>query len=119
MYIHFRNEPSMKSISVYLSLLIFIGCYLLIAFAVVIIADIPPRIDVCMIRWTWNLSTTHSNYPLGQNAPYYKRVKPKVHTSECTHFLYTVFILSPNITILTVWTIVIDPYRSDDTYVEY
>ena len=74
---------------------------------------------LCMVWWTWNLSTTHSNYPLGQNAPCYKRVKSKVHTSECTHFLYTVFILSPNIAILIVWTIVIDPYRSDDTCVEY
>ena len=41
-----------------------------------------------------------------------------IYLSVPMHFLYTVFILSPNIAILTVWTIV-DPYGSDDTYVEH
>jgi hypothetical protein len=48
----------------------------------------------------------------------YKRVKPKVHTSECAHFLYTVAILSPNIAILVFWTL-IDPNYTENTYVEH
>ena len=49
LYVYFRNEPSVKSTSVCLSLLIFIGCYLLTAYTIVAIADIPPRIDLCMV----------------------------------------------------------------------
>ena len=128
LYIIFRNEPSVKSTSVCLSLLIFTGCYLLIAYTIVVIADIPPRIDVCMVL-VW-LSGLGLSLPLilatvlvkmlrvYRIFTLYKRVKPRIHTSECAHFLYTVIILSPLIAVLLVWTI-IDPHRLYDTYVEH
>ena len=128
LFIYFRNESSVKSTSVCLSLLIFTGCYLLIVYTVVLIADIPPRIDVCMVL-VW-LSGLGISLPLILTTllvkmlrvyrifSLYRRVKPKVYTSECAHFLYSVLILSPVIVILIVWTI-IDPHRSDDIYVEY
>ena len=128
LYIYFRNEPSVKSTSVCLSLLIFTGCYLLIAYTILLIADIPPMIDLCMILM-W-LSGLGISLPLILTTvlvkmlhvyrifSLHKRVKPKVHTSECAHFLYTVAILLPNIIILTVWTL-LDPHHADDTYVEH
>lgn len=127
LYIYFRNEPSVKSTSVCLSSLIFIGCYLLIAYTIVAIADIPLRIDLCMVL-VW-LSGLGISLPLILTTllvkmlriyrifSLYRRVKPKVHTSECAHFLYTVIILSPNIAILIVWTL-LDPHYTENTYVE-
>ena len=128
LYIYFRNEPSVKSTSVCLSLLIFTGCYLLIAYTIPLIANIPPSVDVCMVL-TW-LSGIGVSLPLilatilvkmlrvYRIFTLHKRIKPSAHTSELAHFLYTAAILSPNIVILTVWTAV-DPYRTDDTYVEH
>ena len=128
LYIYFRNEPSVKSTSVCLSLLIFTGCYLLIAYTVVAIADIPPRIDLCMVL-VW-LSGLGISLPLILTTllvkmirvyrifSLYRRVKPKAHTSECAHFLYTAVILSPNIVILVVWTL-LDSHYTENTYVEH
>ena len=128
LFIYFRNETSVKSTSVCLSLLIFTGCYLLIAYTVILIADIPPMIDVCMVLM-W-LSGLGISLPLILTTllvkmlrvyrifSLYRRVKPNVYTSECAHFLYTALILSPNVAIMIAWTI-IDPHRTDDTYVEH
>ena len=128
LFIYFRNEPSVKSTSVCLSLLIFTGCYLLTVYSVVLIADIPLKIDVCMVI-VW-LSGLGISIPLILTTllvkmlrvyrifTLYKRVKPKAHTSECAHFLYAVSILSPNIVVLLFWT-VIDPSYAENTYVEH
>lgn len=128
LYIYFRNEPSVKSTSICLSLLIFTGSYLLIAYTVLLIANIPPSIDVCMVL-AW-LSGIGVSLPLMLATilvkmlrvyrifTLHKRIKPRAHTSELAHFLYTAAILSPNIVILTVWTVV-DPHRTDDAYVEH
>ena len=128
LFIYFRNEPSVKSTSVCLSLLMFSGCYFLIAYTVVLIADIPPKFDVCMVLM-W-LSGLGISLPLilatllvkmlrvYRIFTLYRRNKPKFYTSEYAHFLYTVLILSPNIVILVVWTIT-DPHRADDIYVEH
>ena len=128
LYIYFRNEPSVKSTSVCLSLLIFTGCYLLIIYTVVAIADIPPMINLCMVL-VW-LSGLGISLPLILTTllvkmlriyrifSLYRRVKPKIHTSECAHFLYTIVILSPNVAILIVWTI-LDSHYTENTYVEH
>ena len=128
LFVYFRNEPSVKSTSVCLSLLIFTGCYILIAYTILAIADIPPKIDLCMIL-VW-LSGLGISMPLILTTllvkmlrvyrifTLYKRVKPKAHTSECAHFLYTIAILSPNIAILIFWTL-IDPNYTENTYVEH
>ena len=128
LFIYFRNEPSVKSTSVCLSLLIFTGCYILIAYTIIAIADIPPKIDLCMVL-VW-LSGFGISMPLILTTllvkmlrvyrifTLHKRVKPKAHTSECAHFLYTVAILSPNIVILIFWTL-IDPHYTENTYVEH
>ena len=128
LFIYFRNEPSVKSTSVCLSLLIFTGCYILIAYTIIAIADIPPKIDLCMVL-VW-LSGFGISMPLILTTllvkmlrvyrifTLHKRVKPKAHTSECAHFLYTVAILSPNIVILIFWTL-IDPHYTENTYIEH
>ena len=125
LFIYFRNEPSVKSTSVSLSLLIFTGCYILIAFTIIEIADIPPKIDLCMgLVWLGGLGLS---IPLILSTLLVKmlrvyriftRIKPKAHTSECAHFLYTVALLSPNIAILIFWTI-IDPNYTENTYEEH
>ena len=128
LYVHFHNEPSVKSTSVCLSLLIFIDCYLLTAYTIVAIADIPPRIDLCMVL-VW-LSGLGISLPLILTTllvkmlrvyrifSLYRRVKPKVYTSESAHFLYTIAILSPNIAVLIIWTL-LDPHYTENTYVEH
>ena len=127
LYIYYRNKPSVKSTSVSLSLLLFTGCYLLISFTVMTIADIPPSIDLCML-FVW-LSGLGISLPLILTTvlvkmlrvyrifSLYKKVKSKAYTSECAHFIYTFIILMPNITVLVVWS-AFDPLRSDDVYVE-
>ena len=87
-------------------------------YSVVLIADIPLKIDVCMvIVWLSGLGISMplilTTFLVKMLRVYhiftlYKRVKPKAHTSECAHFLYTVATLSPNIAVLLFWT-VIDP----------
>ena len=128
LYVYFRNEPSVKSTSICLSLLIFTGCYLFTAYTVLLVANIPLGIDVCMaLAW---LSGIGVSLPLilatilvkmlrvYRIFTLHRRIKPRVHTSELAHFLYTAALLSPNIVILIVWTIV-DPHRTDYTYAEH
>ena len=50
LYLVFRNEPSVKSTSVSLSILIFAGCYLLIAYTIVLIVHELNWLDLCMAR---------------------------------------------------------------------
>ena len=133
LYIYFHNEPSIKSTSVSLSLLIFLGCYLLIAYTIVLAVDEsqhvkPFRLDLCMIL-IW-LSGLGLSMPIIMATILVKMLrvyriitlhailKPRVYTTNCAHFVYTVLILSPNIIILLLWAAV-DTYLNDIHYVEH
>ena len=52
LYICFRKHPDIKSTNVTLSLLIFIGCYLLISHSVVLFVHVSAIVEVCMLlQW--------------------------------------------------------------------
>ena len=133
LYLCFRNEPSVKSTSVSLSLLMFLGCYLLAIYAIVLIIDESYNVehmwlDCCMVL-NW-LSGTGLSLPLvfatllvKMLRVYHiitlKRIlKPRMYTSSSAHFVYTLLVLSPNILILSLWT-AIDIDHDDIQYVEH
>ena len=62
LYIYFRNEPNIKSTSVSISMLIFVGCYFLIVFTIVEVLYRPYRIDLCLFL-IW-MSTNGLSLPL-------------------------------------------------------
>ena len=126
LYIYFRKDPNIKSTSVSLSLLIFIGCYLLIAYTLILVVNVPLTLDICMVH-AWlggvglSLQLVLATILVKMLRVYRifslrRIVKPTVYTSNAAHFIYTVLVISPNITILILWT-TIDPYRRYDTYV--
>ena len=49
LYIYFHNEQSVKSTSVSLSMLKFVGCYLLVGFGIVLALNRQYRFDFCMV----------------------------------------------------------------------
>ena len=133
LYLCFRNKPSVKSTSVSLSLLMFLGCYLLAIYAIVLIIDEsynvePLWLDCCMIL-IW-LSGIGLSLPLILSTLLVKMLqvyhiitlnrilKRKVYTSSCAHFVYTLLVMLPNILILLLWTI-IDTRRDNIQYVEH
>ena len=133
LYIYFHNKPSIKSTSVSLSLLIFLGCYLLVAYTITLTIDEsqsikPLHLDFCMVH-VW-LSGVGLSLPLilatilvkmlrvYRIFTLQKVLKPRVYTSTYAHFVYVLLILSPTILLLSLWTI-IDPYRNQLEYIEH
>ena len=134
LYIRFYNEPSVKSTSVSLSLLIFLGCYLMAAYTITLIVDesqsLKPdlSLDFCMVH-IW-LSGIGLSMPLILATLLVKMLrvyhiislrrimKRSVYNSNVAHFVYTFLILLPTITILVLWNAV-DPYHNDLRYVEH
>ena len=132
LYLYFRKEPSIKSTSISLSLLIFFACYLFLGFTILFALHRYQKllfsVDVCMV----------TIWPSGLGLPlpiilatllvkmlrvyriftHYTRLKPKIYTSTYAHFVYAFLIVSPTIIILLMWT-VIDPYKEDIKYVEH
>ena len=125
LYLYFHKEPSIKSTSVGLTLIIFISCYIFLFYSILLLLSISPNIipmayDVCMVL-VW-LNGTGVSMPLILAAILVKIVrvyriftqhrilKPKIYTSTYAHFLYAILLVSPNIIILVLWTF-IDPYR--------
>ena len=50
LYIYFRKEPSIKSTSISLTSLIFLGCYILLLFIILIVIDDVVSVDLCMVQ---------------------------------------------------------------------
>ena len=118
LFIVFRNEPSIKSTSVSLSMLIFIGCYILVGYSACLIIIEPvfcmtliwlsgvgvslplilATILVKMLR-VYHIFTVH------------KILKQSAHLSDCALFVYTMFIISPNVILLLLWTAIDRPHR--------
>ena len=128
LYIAFRNEPSVKSTSVSLSMLMLIGCYILIGYTACLIVVEPYHLDFCMtLIW---LSGIGLSLPLifatilvkmlrvYRIFTAFKNLRQCVHLSDCALFFYTIFIMSPNIILLVLWT-VIDPRYRVDSFIEH
>ena len=128
LYIYFRNERSIKSTSVSLSMLIFTGCYFLVGFTVGLILNRQYRFDFCMVN-VW-LSGLGLSIPLILATilvkmlrvyhifTSFKRLKQTAKCKDCALLIYTLLILSPNIIIVTLWT-AIDPYHKVGNFIEH
>ena len=131
LYIYFRNEPSVKSTSISLSLLIFLACYFLSVFIITHIIHRSQRllsIDLCTVH-IW-LNGIGLSLPLllatmlvrmlrvYRIFTQHKILKPKVYTSTFAHFVYAFLIISPAIITLLFWTF-LDPYHNDIRYSEH
>ena len=134
LYVYFRKEPDIKATSMSLSLLIFVGCYLLAGFTIVAVTShrytlIPvPLWQLCVVN-TW-LSGLGISIPLilatilvKMLRIYYiftrhSRIKVDFSKSDYALALYTVLIVSPNVIVLIIWLIV-DPFYDDLRRTEY
>ena len=128
LFLYFRKVPNIKSTSVLLSMLIFTGCYLLVGSTFCLILHDRYRFDLCMVL-IW-LSGIGLSLPLILATILVKMLrvyrifnvskilKQSVLTSESALLVYTMFVLSPNIVLLTLWT-AIDPYHRVNNFIEY
>ena len=126
LYLYFHKEPSIKSTSIGLTLVIFISCYILLFYLILLILHNISRIiilmgyDLCLVL-IW-ICGPGMSMPLILAAILVKMVrvyriftrhrilKPKIYTSTYAHVLYAILLVSPNIIILLLMTF-IDPYR--------
>ena len=120
LYVLFRNEPEIKATSVTISLSMFVGCYLLLSFILVLLVKAYPDMRVAVphsatchfVAW---LGGTGIPFPLilatilvkmlrvyaiVQNPLSYKK---KFFTDSALLF-YIVLLISPNIFILILWS---------------
>ena len=128
LFLYFHKEPNIKSTSVPLSILIFIGCYFLAGYTVCLILYEVYRFDLCMAS-VW-LSGTGLSVPLILATILIKMLrvyriftaskvlKQNAYTSDGALIVYTILVLSPNIVLLTLWTAV-DPYHRIDNFIEH
>ena len=125
LYVIFRNEPSIKSTSVSISMLIFIGCYILIGYSILLPVY---QLDFCMtLIW---LSGNGLSMPLilatilvkmlrvYRIFTAHKLLKQNTHLSDFALLGYTILILSPNIILLILWT-AIDPEHIIEYSIEH
>ena len=122
LYVYFRNEPSVKSTSVSLSMLIFAGCYSnnLYIFCLILNRAYPTLVDLCMLG-AWSAGTglavalIFATLLVKMLRVYHifnthKILKNSPLLSDGVLLFYTFLILVPSIIIHTAWT-AIDPYR--------
>ena len=129
LYICFRNHPDVKSTSVSLSLLIFIGCYLLIGFTIVDFFSYAfHTVDVCMGSvWLGGLGLSLplilATVLVKMLRVYHiftlqRRWKQNVCTNYVAPIIYTLIMLLPHAIVLTLWS-VIDSHLLNVSYIEY
>ena len=129
LYIYFRNHPDVKSTNVSLSLLIFIGCYFLIGYTIVeFIGYAFYTVDMCMGSiWLSGLGLSlpviGATVLVKMLRVYHiftlrRRLKPNMYAIYIAPVIYTLLILLPCATVLTLWTI-IDPLYTVNTYIEH
>ena len=113
LYLYFRKEPSIKSTSISLSLLLFFACYLFLGFTILFAVQRFQKlifsVDVCMVTiWPSGLGLTLpiilatllvKMLRVYRIFTHYTRLKPKIYTSTYAHFVYTFLIVSPTIII--------------------
>ena len=117
----FRNEPDVKSTTVSLSLLIFIGCYLLLVYIIVLLVGENLHLDLCMVR----VSGLSLCLPLILATVLVKMLrvhhvftlqgikKPSIFLYNCALFIYTLLIIAPKVCVVILWSS-IDTYRRID-----
>ena len=131
LYIYFRKEPSIKSTSITLSLLIFLACYLLSLFTITYVIHESQKllsVDLCILLIP--LSGYGLSLPLVSAAllvkmllvyrifTQFRIIKRRIYTSIYAHLVYSFFIVSPTIVILLLWSF-IDPIHNDIQYIEH
>ena len=128
LYIIFRNKSDIKSTSVSLSMLIFIGCYLLVGFNFALLFYLQFRLDTCMLQ-VW-LSGIGLPLPLilatilvkmlrvYRIFTKFKVLNQSIKYKDYALLVYTMLIISPNIIVHVLWT-VIDPHRKADYFIEH
>ena len=125
LYIIFHNEPSIKSTSVSISMLILTGCYILIGYSILLPVY---QLDFCMtLIW---LSGIGLSIPLILATilvkmlrvyhifTAHKILKQSAYLSDIALLVYTILILSPNIILLILWT-AIDPEHIVYNFIEH
>ena len=129
LYVYLRNEPAVKATSVSLSGTIFIGCYLLVFYLLVLNSTLLPsyprlsnavRNFICVFRsWTHGVG-----YPVAlilstllvkllrvyRIFNHHGKIS-KYSSSNLALLVYVLLLTSPNALICLIWTAV-DPYRS-------
>ena len=115
-YLVFHNEPSVKSSSVSLSILMFVGCYLTIGYYVILVLHELCWLDFCMARiWLCgngvSISLVLATLLVKMLRVYriftaFKILQRSVYTSDFALFIYPLLIISPNIVLLIIWTTV-------------
>jgi hypothetical protein len=131
-YIYYRNEPEIKATSVTLSLLMFLGCYVILFYmlmAILYTQSLVPSdssFNICLaLLWSGatgvsltlilatllvkTLRVYHIFNHFGKVGKMY---------SDIALLFYVLLLISPNIIIHTIWSIV-DPYSADTIITEY
>ena len=129
LYVYFRKEPEIKATSVSVSISMFAGCYMLISFSLLLVADDQMGLSdkesvtsnmICFLL-TW-LSALGLPFVMILATLFVKMLRVyiifcsptsyrKRFFSNTSLMLYIVLIMSPNILLLTAWSAV-DPCRS-------
>ncbi|MCG8621720.1 MAG: hypothetical protein MJE68_06940, partial [Proteobacteria bacterium] len=121
----FHNEPSIKSTSVSISMLILTGCYILIGYSILLPVY---QLDFCMtLIWMSGIGLSMplilATILLKMLRVYriftaYKILKKSAHLSDVALLVYTILILLPNLILLILWT-AIDPEYIVETFMEH
>ena len=125
LYLCFRKHPDVKATNVSLSLLIFIGCYLLIGFAIGQFFRYNHAVDLC-IENHWMSATGLGHWLVYATVlvkmlrvyhifTLHRRIKPSVYTVYIAPVFYTLLVLMPTITLNALWTF-INPIYLVKTY---
>ena len=133
LFFYFRNQPDVKSTSVSLSLIMFIACYIFVAFVTVLVISSYLNLDICMVG-IWGVSL---GVPLILSTLLVKMLivyhifnlhgyeKPSIFLYNCALFVYTLLIISPKVCILILWSAVdiyyqeIVPYADSYEFLVY
>lgn len=120
LFLYFRDEPDVKSSSVSLTMIMFIGCYLFVAFVIGLIVGVNLDIDLCMVRVS-SLSLCVALI-LATLLVKMLRVyhiftlrgyeKPSIFLYNSALFVYTMLIIAPKVYIVILWSVV-DKYQQE------
>ena len=123
LYIVFRNQPSIKSTSVSLSMLMLIGCYILIGYSIFLMVDELYPLDLCMVHvWLGGIGLSipliFATILMKMLRVYrifttFEVLKQNTHLSDFYLFVYTILIVFPKILLMILWTAVDPRYRND------
>ena len=121
LFFYFRNEPDVKASSISLTLIMFVGCYILVAYVIVIIVGRHINLDICMVR----VSSVSLCVPLILATLLVKMLrvyhiftirgheKPSKLWYNSALFIYTLLIIAPKVSVLILWSAV-DVYREEN-----